>query len=185
MCKDKSMLSKKKALRELRHSFYRNTYMIGREWPYKMVKRRVFAEKYMEDNNIGELRDYKFICFNGEVKLCYVKYDQHTGHEKLNFYDKNFAPIKMGAGGHDYGNEVLPKPVSFDKMVEFASLLSKEMPCVRMDFYEVDGNLYFGEYTFFDGGGCNSFDPPEWDNILGDCIKLPTEKILEIFLYYN
>lgn len=173
VCKDKSLLNKKKTLRELRHSFNRNTYLIGREWPYKMVKKCVFAEQYMEDDKTKELRDYKFFCFNGEVKALYVATNRasQTG-VCFDFFDTDFNHLDIYQG-HPLSGKPLEKPVSFDLMKEMVEKLSRGIPHVRVDFYEVNGHPYFGEFTFFHLGGTGSFQPEKWDKVFGDWIKLP------------
>lgn len=172
VCKDKSKLNKRKALRELRHSFYRNVYLIGREWPYKKVKKCVFAEQYMEDKQLGELRDYKFYCFNGEPKVMLIALDRASGTTKMNYYDMDFNLIDLHQG-HPHANFPIKKPKCFEEMKQIVTKLSQNMPTVRMDLYEVNGKVYFGEFTFFDSGGTGSFYPFEWDKIFGEWIKLP------------
>lgn len=173
VCKDKSKLNKRKALRELRHSFYRNTYLIGREWPYKKVKKCVFAEKYMEDSQLRELRDYKFYCFNGEPKVMLIALDRASGTTKMNYYDMDFNQLDLHQG-HPHTASPIEKPKCFEEMKQIVTKLSQDMPTVRMDLYEVNGKVYFGEFTFFDSGGTGSFYPRKWDKIFGDWIELPS-----------
>ena len=175
VCRDKSTLNKQKALRELNHSFRRNTFLIGREWPYKKVEKRVFAEKYIEDSKLNDLRDYKFLCFNGVPKLLYIATERNKAERvKFNFFDMDFNHLDI-RNGHPMGEEQLEKPSTFEQMKSIAAILSKGIPQVRIDFYEVDGHLYFGEFTFFHLGGTGSFQPEEWDTILGSWIELPKE----------
>lgn len=171
VCKDKSKLNKRKALRELRHSFYRNTYLIGREWPYKKVKKCVFAEKYMEDSQLRELRDYKFYCFNGEPKVMLIALDRASGTTKMNYYDMDFNQLDLHQG-HPHTASQIEKPKCFEEMKQIVTKLSQDMPTVRMDLYEVNGKVYFGEFTFFDSGGTGSFYPRKWDKIFGDWLML-------------
>lgn len=172
VCKDKATLNKKKALRELWHSFNRNTYMIGREWPYKMVKRRVFAEQYMEDE-FGELRDYKFFCFDGEVRALYVATERGTKTGVcFDFFDADFNHLDIQQG-HPLAKNLIVKPKSYEQMKQLAEKLSKGIPHVRIDFYEVNGQPYFGEFTFFHLGGTGNFKPDGWNKTFGDWITLP------------
>lgn len=174
VCKDKSKLNKRKALRELRHSFNRNVYMIGREWPYKKVKKCVFAEQYMEDKQFGELRDYKFFCFNGNVKAMYIATERGTkGGVHFDYYDADFNHLDLQQG-HPMSLQKIEKPQSFELMKQLAEKLSKGIPHVRIDFYEVEGKPYFGEFTFFHLGGTGGFKPKKWDKIFGDWIELPS-----------
>lgn len=174
VCKDKARLDRKKALKELRHSFYfRNPYLKAREWPYKNIKKCVFAEKYMEDSRLKELRDYKIYCFSGAPKI-FLLVSGRGSQAKANFdyYDEYFRHLDL-----QQGNTPAPvppeKPESFDEMIRLAGILSQDIPFVRVDFYEVDGHPYFGEFTFFDSGGTAAFQPEEWDDILGSWIQLP------------
>lgn len=173
VCKDKTKLNRRKVLRELRHSFYRNTYLIGREWPYKMVKRCVFAEQYMEDK-YGELRDYKFFCFNGSVKILFVATNRNakSGVYFFDYFDSDFNHLDI-YNGHPLASKPIEKPQSFELMKQLAGELSKGIPHVRVDFYEVEGKPYFGEFTFFHMGGTGEFQPDKWNKTFGDWITLP------------
>ena len=173
VCKDKDVQNRKKAIKELNHSFNRNVYLIGREWPYKKVKRVVFAEQYMEDEMTKELRDYKFFCFNGEVKAMFVATGRNQNEKAcFDFFDEDFnhLPIRQG---HPLSDRPIEKPESFELMKQMASKLSAGIPHVRVDFYEVNGHPYFGEFTFFHMGGSGIFQSEDWDAIFGDWITLP------------
>ena len=173
LCKDKSAFDVEAAKRKLRSCLKRNYYWESREWPYKNVKPQIFAEAYMEDEH-GELRDYKWFCFDGEPKVMFVASDrQKNGEEtKFDFYDENFNRLPI-TNGHPNSSTFIEKPKGFDIMKELASKLSKGLPEVRMDFYDVNGKVYFGEFTFFHWGGLMPFEPREWDLKFGDWIKLP------------
>lgn len=173
LCKDKSALDVEAAKKNLRSCLKRNYYWESREWPYKNVKPQIFAEAYMEDEH-GELRDYKWFCFDGEPKVMFVASDrQKNGEEtKFDFYDENFNHLPI-TNGHPNSSTFIEKPKGFDLMKELASKLSKGLPEVRMDFYDVNGKVYFGEFTFFHWGGLMPFEPKEWDLKMGDWIKLP------------
>lgn len=176
ICKDKSKLNIKKAKKILRKSMRRNFYYMGFEWPYKDIKPRIIAEKYMEDTKTKELRDYKFFCFNGEVKALFIATERQKEGEdvKFDFFDVDFnhLPFKQG---HENARILPEKPLRFNDMKHLAAILSKGLPQVRVDFYEVDGNIYFGEMTFFHHGGWTRFEPSEWDTIFGKWITLPIE----------
>ncbi|MBQ6062960.1 MAG: glycosyl transferase [Prevotella sp.] len=174
ICKDKSNFKTNKAKKVLRKSLGRNFYYMGFEWPYKNVKPRIIAEKYMEDTKTKELRDYKFFCFNGEVKALFIATERQKEGEdvKFDFFDEDFnhLPFKQG---HENATVLPQKPLCFDQMKKFAAILSDGIPQVRVDFYEVDGHIYFGEMTFFHHGGWTKFDPEEWDTIFGKWVTLP------------
>lgn len=174
ICKDKSQLDKRHAIRKIKRSLANNYYYFGYEWPYKDVKPRIIAEQYMEDSVTKELRDYKFFCFNGEVKALFIATDRNiVGVDvKFDFFDENFnhLPLKQG---HENAAIIPQKPVCFEEMKHLASQLSDGFPHVRVDLYEVDGQVYFGEMTFFHHGGWTRFDPEEWDVIFGSWLSLP------------
>ena len=161
--KDKDKLDKEMA---------KNFFYIGREWPYKNVKPRIIAEKYMEDHIDGELRDYKFFCFDGEPKAMFVASDRASDNVKFDYFDLNFNHLDIKQK-YPHAEQPLRKPVTFEKMIELSKVLSKGFPHVRVDFYEVDGQLYFGELTFYHFSGFMPFEPNKWDKIFGDWIKLP------------
>ena len=173
ICKSKSKLDMENTRKKIEKCLKKNYYWHGREWPYKNVKPRIIAEKYMEDSITSELRDYKFFCFNGNVEFCLVCSDRQR-NLKLTFYDKlwNVLPFKRQRVGTNLHEE---KPVNYDLMIELAEKLSKDIPSVRIDFYEVNGNVYFGEITFFPASGFEKFDPDEWDYKIGELIVLPKE----------
>ena len=179
ICKDKKSLDKRKALREIRHSFYfRNPYLKAREWPYKNIKKCVFAEQYLEDPALKELRDYKFYCFSGEAKImCLVAGRGSKDGATFDYYDDNFNHLDFHQE-HPASKTPQDMPVCFEEMKRLASILSKDIPFVRVDFYEVDGHPYFGEFTFFDSGGTGPFHPEIWDDILGSWINLPEQIII-------
>ncbi len=170
--KDKSTIVKKKLKKKINHSLHRNTFLLGREWPYKNVHRRVFAEEYLEGTD-GDLRDYKFFCFDGEVKYLYVATERQSGGEvKFNFFDAEFNALALWQS-HPMSDKNIGKPKMFEQMKALAATLSKGLLQVRVDLYEINGRIFFGEYTFFSLGGFASFHPDEWDFIWGEHIHLP------------
>lgn len=175
ICKDKSKLDVEKAKAKLKEAFNRNYYYEGREWPYKNVKPKVFAEAYKEDE-FGELRDYKFFCFDGEVKAMFVASDrQKAGSEVcFDFFDSDFNHLPL-TQGHPNASKIPAKPKGFEEMKRLAAILSKGIPEVRVDFYDVGGHVYFGEFTLFHFGGMVKFEPVEWDYKFGEWIKLPSK----------
>lgn len=174
ICKDKSKMDVEKVKAELRKGLHEDYYIKNREWPYKNVERRVFAEVYMEDE-FGELRDYKFFCFDGEVKALFIATDRSRGEHavRFDFFDENFNHLPF-TNGHPNASVLPKKPIMFEEMKALASKLSKGFPHVRVDFYEVGTQIYFGEMTFFHWSGMKPFVPEEWDYKFGSWIKLPT-----------
>ena len=159
--------------RKLRVAMKINFYWEAREWPYKNVKRVILADEYLDDHLGDELRDYKFYCFNGEPKIVYCTNKGRDIYE--NFYDMDFNTMDISHGFRRFEPEIT-KPEGFETMKRNAALLSAGIPFVRVDFNEVEGRVLFGEFTFFDWAGFCKIQPKEWDDILGDWIKLPTDK---------
>lgn len=176
VCKDKLEMDVAKVRKELSKGLQGDYYFKGREWPYKNVKRLILAEKYLTEGE-GELTDYKFFCFGGEPKYCQVIKDRHT-KETIDFFDmewnrQNFIGLNSAA----VPAAVIPaKPKRLMKMQEIAKVLSKDIPFLRVDLYEVQGKVYFGEITFFPLSGFGYFIPREWDYTLGSCVVLPNDK---------
>lgn len=170
--KDKACFNREEARKKINTALKYNFYYIGREWPYKDIKPRIIAEKYMEDHTDGELRDYKFFCFDGEPRAMFIVSGRAKGQTKSDFFDMDFHHLDLQ---RHYPNSENPvrKPATFDKMIELSKKLSQNLAHVRVDFYEVDGRLYFGELTFYTSSGFMPFHPDKWDEVFGDWLKLP------------
>ena len=176
VCKDKSKLDIEAARKRMKRFLKRDYYEHKREWPYKDVKPRIMAEKYMEDTRQGELRDYKFFTFGGEPRVLYIAQGRGKGGETVaDFFDMDFNHLPFTID-HDMADVPPEKPVQFEEMKRMAALLSQGTPQLRVDFYEVDGQIYFGEMTFFHCSGLNPFHPEEWDRIFGDWVTLPPRR---------
>ena len=175
ICQDKSKLDRKAAVKKLAKGLKVNYYYRNREWPYKNVHPRIIAEQYMSDGNDGGLRDYKFFCFKGNPKVMFLLKDRQID-TRLNFYDTEFNKLPFERGYPNFDDEI-EKPDGWDEMMELAKQLSKDIPQVRVDFYNIKGKIYFGELTFFPGSGMEKFSPQKWDRIMGDWIELPPQKM--------
>lgn len=177
ICKDKSKLDKDAARKKIEKSLRRNYYLLGREWPYKNVKHRIIAEAYMEDTEgKDDLTDYKIYCFNGEVKVVMIATDRFTGNKThFNYVDRDFNWLDM-EWGHPRSEKAPEKPALFEALVATAQTLSAGIPHVRVDLYVVEGKIYFGEMTFFDGSGLQAIEPYAWDLKMGSWIELPPQK---------
>ena len=173
ICKDKSKLDIKKAKKKINDCLKRNYFKFGREWPYKDVDKKIIIEEYMEDSKTKELRDYKFFCFNGEVKFFKIDFDRFINH-RANYYNIKKELLYFGEADYlpDY-NKNIEFPENIDKMIELANVLTADIPFVRVDFYDVDGKIYFGEMTFFPASGFGRFEPDEWDEKIGNMLDLP------------
>lgn len=173
ICKDKQKMNIPKVKRALAKGLSENYFAKGREWPYKNVKRRIIAEQYLTDGN-EELTDYKFYCFDGEPKYCQVIKDRQT-EETIDFFDMDWNHQEfVGLNPVARPAAVCPKrPVKYEEMQYIARQLSEEIPFVRIDLYEVNGSVYFGEITFYPAKGMGVFTPQSWDITLGNWIVLP------------
>ena len=170
VCMDKSSLNVEKAKKKLNTSLRRNYFWDGREWPYKNVKPRIIAEKFLVDESGYELKDYKFYAFNGTPAVCFLISDR--GHEtKCDPLDMEFKRMPFNQG-YPCSEKEWEKPANYDEMKEVVSKLSMGIPEVRVDLYNVGGQIIFGEMTFFDAGGMAPFYPDEWDKTFGDMIDL-------------
>lgn len=170
VCKDKANLDIDAAKKKINQSLQNNYYYSGREWPYKNVKPRIIAEQYMAD----DLRDYKLFCFNGVPRMTLVCSERFTKDGlKEDFYDEAWNHLDVQ--GPEHGNAILPieRPKQYELMKELAAKLSEKMPFARIDFYEINEKVYFGEITFYPASGFEGFKPEEWDMKLGEWIKLP------------
>lgn len=177
ICNDKSVFNYEEAQKRLSESLDSDLYCTFREWPYKDVPRRIIAEQFLADESGTELKDYKFFCFNGVVKCFKVDFDRQSTH-KANYYTPNWDLMPFGEEicPPDYSKK-LSKPVNFEQMLSLASRLSRNIPFVRVDFYNVHGKIYFGEITFFPAAGFGRFTPEEWDEVFGSWITLPSTYI--------
>ena len=178
ICKDKNNFSFSSAKKKICSSLKRNFFYHGREWPYKTVKPRIIAEEYMEDDKTSELRDYKFFCFDGVPKALFIAQDRQKNEEtKFDFFDMDFNHLPF-TNGHPNAKQLPNPPYNFDLMKQLATTLSNGIPHVRVDFYEVNGKVYFGELTFSHWSGFVPFEPSEWDKKFGDWISLPIKTVI-------
>lgn len=147
-----------------------NPFNLGREYPYKDVPPRIIAEKFMGEGKMP--LDYKFFCFHGEPIIMFVASERETDC-KHTVFDMDFNRVKeIDFYVHNASTVELKKPVHFEQMKELSRELSKDIPFVRIDFYEIDGQVYFGEYTFFPAGGFYLFKPDSYEKKLGSYLKI-------------
>jgi hypothetical protein len=148
-----------------------NIYYYGREWVYKDIKPRIICEKYLEDAN-GELNDYKIFCFNGEPRVIQVDVGRFVNHTR-NLYSSEWDLMPFTIG-YENSDKNVERPKNLSEMLKISRILASSFPHVRVDFYEVNGRLYFGELTFFHESGTGRFSPIEYDNLFGDWLRLPS-----------
>lgn len=177
ICQDKSKFDIEKAKQKLFWCLQRNFFYYGREWPYKNVKPRIIAEKFI-DLDTENSAEYKFFCFDGIVRYVLVcKGKAHIlGSRTNDFYDVEFnhLPLKVL---NENANKKPERPEQYDEMIRIAEKLSSGIPHVRVDLYLTQERIYFGEMTFFHNSGLRKFEPKEYDKIWGEWFKLP-EKTL-------
>lgn len=174
VCKDKAIFDIEGARKQVNKWLKKNPFWKNREYPYKNVKPRIIIEQYMEDESGYELKDYKFFCFDGTAKYIFVASDRGKDNEetKFDFYDMKWNLLPF-TNGHPNSNKLMKKPLNFDKMIELSERLSQGIPHVRVDLYNINGRIYFGELTFFHWSGLVPFVPDKWDYEFGRWLKLP------------
>lgn len=174
ICKDKSSFDIEGARHRLSQAMKRNYYATYREWPYKYVKPRIIAEGYLEGDG-GDLKDYKVMCFNGEAKIIEVhenRFVEGKVHTQT-FYDKEWNIVPLTQVETVTVDRPGERPRQLDEIIRLSELIAKDMYHARIDWYIEGDKIYFGEITFFDGSGFESFSTPEMERMLGDMIKLP------------
>lgn len=171
VCKNKDSLDIEKTKQILSDHLRNNFFKAGREWPYKNVVPRIICEKYMKDDKSdGPIKDYKYYCFDGEPRMVMINSDRGIS-TKADYFDMNYQWLDF-IWGYEHAKERPEKPEQFEIMKSLAAKLSKGFKELRVDFYEVNGKIYFGELTFFDGSGFDRIIPRVWDQKLGSWIKL-------------
>lgn len=168
--RDKSKFDKENAKNRIAKSMKSDYFIASREWPYKNIPHRLIVDQFLDNHTEHELTDYKFWCFNGEPKVVYVTNKGANICE--NFYDMNWDVLDINHGFPRHQPE-FSKPEAFEEMRELARKISYGVPFLRVDFFYIEGKVWFGECTFFDWGGMRSFKSKEWDKKLGSWLTLP------------
>lgn len=171
ICHSKADFSWPEARKKLKRSMANNYYYRGREYQYKDIKPLIIAEKLMVDESGYELKDYKFFCFHGQVKIIQVDFGRFTKH-KRNLYNVEWELLDLEIQCPRDPTFVINKPEVLDEMIKLSETLSDGFSFVRIDFYLVNNQIYFGEVTFHHGGGIEKIRPASYDVLLGDYIKL-------------
>lgn len=173
ICREKASLDRNAAKEKLARSLRRNYFWSNREWPYKNIKPRVYAEKYL-DSGSGSLNDYKVMCFDGKAKLTQV----HMGrfqHHTQDFYDADWNLLDIYQDLPLSGIS-LPKPVFYEEMIHLSEKLSEGFLHLRVDWLYWQNQLYLGELTFYDGSGFMPYTPEHYELLLGSWIHLPCDE---------
>ncbi len=172
--RDKSKMDHKAMRRFFEGRLKRNPFYDSREYPYKNVTPCIMAEQLMKDaDNAAELKDYKFFCFGGKPQFLYLS-EGLANHDtaRINYLTLDWKKAPFTRADFAEFDVLPPKPATFEKMLEICEAVSKDMPFVRVDLYDVNGQIYFGEFTFFPGGGYTIMSPETWEKKLGDMIPL-------------
>jgi len=172
---DKTKLNRFKSKLLMTKWMSKNQYTRGGlEWAYKNVKPKLIAEKYLIEMGKASINDYKFFCFNGEPKFIQVDLDRSIEHLRC-FYDIKWKKIEnLTTKGIKEYDGILEKPKNYDEMLDVTKKLANKFPFVRVDLYNIDGNILFGEMTFYPTDGRMDFAPEEYNTIIGDYMSLPT-----------
>lgn len=177
ICKDKSKLNIEKVRAELKKGLAEDYSVTTREWQYRDIPRKIIAEKYMKDalqNEQTGIINYKVACFNGEPKYLYVSRNTvGKANDCLSLLTPDWKPAPFYHGRYAAFDEIPPKPVNYEKMLEYSRILSEGLPFVRVDFYEIDSQLYFGELTFMVASGFTRYQPEGTDELIGSWLQLP------------
>lgn len=172
ICTDKHTFKVKKVKKELSKWLGYDYAFRGMEWSYHNNHPTIVCEELLEpDKESGELYDYKFFCFSGEPKYIFFVSDRQN-EAKSDFYDLEWK-LQDFRWYYEPSGKIHKKPDCFEKMIEYARILSSDFPFVRVDFYESNGKVFFGELTFFHGSGYGWFRPETWDKTFGSMIELP------------
>jgi hypothetical protein len=172
LCNNKIDFDFKFAKKKITKHLKKNPYYFTREWPYKNLKPRIIVEKYLVDESRKELKDYKFFCFDGQVKFIQVDYNRFTNHTR-NIYNLNWELQNFKIEYPNDKSHIIDAPKKLDKMILLANELSKNIPHLRVDLYYNNDEIFFGELTFFHGSGTEKFSPDIWDYTFGSFINIP------------
>lgn len=173
ICKHKDSHEIERIKKGITKSMKTNPYQRLREWPYKNVPKRIIAEEFLDDET-GDLRDYKFYCFNGVPKVLLIASNRYSSHN-FDYFDMDFnkLPIRSAMGPNN--PNITEKPLCFDRMKEIAKQLSANYPHIRIDLYDCNNRIYFGEMTLYDSSGFDNMNSDEWDLKFGSWISLPNK----------
>lgn len=186
-CFDKKVFDLEKAKKKLSWYMNINQYYITREWQYKNIKPKIICEKFLENNDSKPLVDYKFYCFNGNPQMVLIKHgtakidgsheDAHLQYE--NYYDMRLKPLNITDNSQILSENEVIFPSNYQEMKKYATVLAEPFPFVRVDFYEINKKIIFGELTFTCAGGCHNYNPLEFNEKLGSYLDLSKISLYE------
>lgn len=172
ICKDKKNADFENMRNQLNSWLDRKSINAGREWAYTKIKKsQIIIEDFLENPlaPVAGIEDYKIMCFAGVPKIIIYDCDRYIEH-KRNIYDTEWNRIYVDSDCMQK-NADIPKPKNFEYMLDVASKLSEDFPYVRVDLYNIEGRIVFGELTFYPWSGYVNFNPDSFDFQLGDYFK--------------
>lgn len=174
ICRNKNELSKYEIVKKVNNFLKQSSASAGREWVYAKGSPQIIIEELLEDptNLDGSISDYKHLCFNGEPEYIVLDIDRFTNH-KRNIYDVGWHDLHIASDCPCIDNRTFEKPINYDKMIEIAKILCEDFPAVRVDLYNINGRIYFGELTFFPWSGYVQYTPDSFDFEMGEKFVLP------------
>lgn len=175
ICKDKNSLDFNKAREQISNGFREDYFKVGREWAYKDIQKKIVCEKYMKSTNSDDLPDYKFFCCDGKFKFLLVCTNRHT-HLNNDWFDEGLHHLPC-INGPKNNRDGIVLPENIQEMIILAEKLSQGIPHIRIDLYNVDNSIFFGEMTFYESSGFAPFKPKEYDLLFGSYIKLPQKRL--------
>lgn len=176
ICKNKNGLNKEETREKLKKALRFDYFRYSREWPYKDVKRKILVEKYMKNGDSDELVDYKFYCFNGKPEFLYFSRHEHQENEEITFYTLDWKEAPFQRSDHKRLSIKPEKPQTLAEMIKTAEILSRSIPFVRIDLYEINGRVYFGEFSFYPTGGLFELTPKIYNRKTGDLLDIGSIK---------
>lgn len=173
ICHNKDSLDISEVIKKLKKRLSRNCFWYNREWPYKNVRPRIIVEKLIGEEGT-ELKDYKFMCYNGKCKNLFVCSGRGNNDLRVDFFDTKWHHLPFQRK-YPNADNAIQMPDNLEEMINLSESIAKIIDCpfVRVDLYSIKGNVYFGELTFYPGSGLEWFNPKEWDERLGELICLP------------
>ena len=178
LCKDKETLNIYDTKMQLNNWLTQWAGKVGREWAYYDIKPKIICEQFLDIGSSDDLDDYKFFCFNGEPYCLYVVIDRTANDGiKLGIYDLEFNKLEYRRSDIVPITKEPKKPKNYERMIEIVKILSKDFPHVRVDLYNINGKIYFGELTFYDGSGYKGYISDDFDFILGEKFILPKKTL--------
>ena len=181
ICENKKYFDIKSARKKIKKALRKNYYFghPGRQWQYKDIPPQIIIEKYISNASGEKISDYKIFCFNGKPKYIGVYSDRFEGSTKITYFDLDWNVLPFTTNKKKKKHAfLLPKPEKLEDLISLSKILSKDAIFVRVDFYVVNTtSIFFGELTFTPRNGINRFEPPQWNKICGDYLKLPNKQI--------